>query len=104
MKKVFRWCQFLVISCLLFGGLSSCGSDEPEGESIDYYMEVEEEFLVNGATNYTDRYKEHNPRTMMMDWHDVSGNVGEFFQEFFYKTGQGIVIDVLLVDPLVFSG
>lgn len=67
MKKVFRWCQFLVITCLLFGGLSSCGSDEPEGESIDYYMEVEEEFLVNGATNYTDRYKEHNPRTMMME-------------------------------------
>lgn len=57
----------LALSCLLLGGLSSCGSDEPEGKSIDYYMEIEEEFLVNGTSNYADRYKEHNPKTMMME-------------------------------------
>lgn len=59
--------KIFVLSCLLLGGLSSCGSDEPEGECIDYYIEVEEEFLVNGAVNYTDRYKEHNPITMMKE-------------------------------------
>lgn len=67
MKKLSRLWLISAFSCLLLGGLSSCGSDEPEGNSIDYYMEVEEEFLVNGSANYTDRYKEHNPKVMMME-------------------------------------
>lgn len=57
----------MFLSLVLLGGLTSCGNDEPKGESIDYYIEVEEEFLVNGAVNKTDRYKEHNPKTMMME-------------------------------------
>lgn len=67
MKKVSRLWQFFVISCLLLGGLSSCGSDEPDAKTIDYYLEIEEEFLVNGAVNHTDRYKNHNPITMMKE-------------------------------------
>jgi hypothetical protein len=67
MKNLLHVWQFMLLSCLLLGGLSSCGSDEPQVESIDYYLEVEEEFLVNGAVNRTDRYKEHNPKTMMME-------------------------------------
>lgn len=67
MKNLLHVWQFVLLSCLLLGSLSSCGNDEPEVESIDYYLEVEEEFLVNGTTNYTDRYKEHHPRVMMME-------------------------------------
>lgn len=67
MKKISNIWQFLFLSIVLLGGLTSCGDDEPKGESIDYYMEEEEQFLVNGATNKTDRYKEHNPKTMMME-------------------------------------
>ena len=67
MKKLSNLWLIFAFSCLLLGGLSSCGSDEPEGKCIDYYIEVEEEFLVNGAVNRTDRYKEHNPITMMKE-------------------------------------
>ncbi len=32
---------------------------------IDYYVEVEEEFLVDGAVDHTDRY--YNPKTLMTE-------------------------------------
>ena len=62
MKKLSRMWLLLALSCLLLGGLSSCG-DEPDAKTIDYYMEVEEAFLVDGATSHTDRY--YNPKTLM---------------------------------------
>ena len=65
MKKVSRVWQFFVISCLLLGGLSSCGSDEPDAKTIDYYLEIEEEFLVDGSTDHTDRY--YSPITLMRE-------------------------------------
>jgi len=67
MKNVYRICQLLVLTCVMLGGLVSCGSDEPDVDNINYYIEVEEEFLVNGTTQYTDRYKEHNPIAMMKE-------------------------------------
>lgn len=45
--------------------LSSCGDDEPKSMVIDYYVEVEEEFLVDGAVDHTDRY--YNPKTLMTE-------------------------------------
>ena len=65
MKKLSRAGLLLVFSCLLMGWLSSCGSDEPEAMTIGYYMEVEEAFLVNGSSNYSDGYL--NPKTIMLE-------------------------------------
>lgn len=45
--------------------LSSCGDDEPKSTVVDYYVDVEEEFLVDGAVDHTDRY--YNPKTLMME-------------------------------------
>ena len=33
----------------------SCGDDDPEAV-IDYYVDIEEQFLVNASTSTTDRY------------------------------------------------
>ena len=46
-----------------FATLSSCGNDEPDNSVIDYYLRIEEEFLVDGSTSHTDRY--FNPVTRM---------------------------------------
>ena len=67
MKKLSLMLSLLAVALLLLGGMMSCGSDEPEANGIDYYLEIEEEFLVNGAVNNTDRYKEHNPIAMMKE-------------------------------------
>ena len=56
----------LLFSLLLLGAavtFTSCGDDEPSGTTIDYYLDVEEEFLINGSTGHTDRYE--NPITRM---------------------------------------
>ena len=45
--------------------LSSCGKDDEPTSSIDYYIEVEEQFLVNGAVDHTDRY--YSPVTLMKE-------------------------------------
>ena len=42
--------------------LTSCGNDD-EPQTIGYYLKVEEEFLVNGSEDHTDRY--YSPVTMM---------------------------------------
>ncbi len=65
MKKLSRTGLLLVFSCLLMGVLSSCGSDEPEPLTVDYYIEVEESFLVNGNANFPDGYI--NPVTTMRE-------------------------------------
>ena len=46
--------------------LISCGDDdEPKGTVIDYYINVEEEFLVNGVNNASGRFL--NPVTRMRE-------------------------------------
>ena len=46
--------------------ITSCGDDdEPKGPSIKYYLEVEEEFLVDGSVDHTDRY--YSPITLMKE-------------------------------------
>lgn len=67
MKNLSRVWLFFAISCLLLAGLTSCGNDEPDATTIDYYMEIEEDFLVNASSNYADRYKNHNPKEMMKE-------------------------------------
>ena len=42
--------------------LTSCSNDD-EPQTIGYYLNVEEEFLVNGSEDHTDRY--YSPVTMM---------------------------------------
>ncbi len=60
MKHFLSLCSTLLLSLAFVGtmaSLSSCGSDdEPTGQFIKYYIEVEEEFLVDGAIDHTDRY------------------------------------------------
>ncbi len=52
----------LVIAASLCG-FASCGNDEPDAGAIDYYIEVEEQFLVNGSLDGVSRYD--NPITLM---------------------------------------
>ena len=50
----------LLFSLLILGAaatFNSCGDDEPSGTVIDYYLDVEEEFLIDGTTSHTDRYE-----------------------------------------------
>jgi len=65
MKRLSHVWQLLVLLCLATGALSSCGSDEPDAMTIDYYVEVEEAFLVNSSPSHTDRYD--NPVTLMRE-------------------------------------
>lgn len=68
-KELYRSARhFLLCSVLAVGALittTSCGDDEPTANVIDYYVEVEEEFLINGSTDLIDRY--YNPRDMMRE-------------------------------------
>ena len=68
MKKRFStlW-RMLVLSLMLASPLvtlTSCGDDEPKSTVIDYYLSVEESFLVNGSKEQAERYE--NPKTRMM--------------------------------------
>lgn len=46
--------------------LTSCGDDdEPQGTVIDYYINVEEEFLIDGVNNASGRFL--NPVTRMRE-------------------------------------
>ena len=64
-SKLTAWRLFtlaLVVMCSITA-LVSCGDDdEPQGMVIDYYLEVEEDFLVNGSTNAT--YRFYSPITL----------------------------------------
>ena len=59
--------HFLLCSILALGAMvmTSCGDDEPSATVIDYYVEVEEEFLINSSSDLIDRY--YNPRDMMRE-------------------------------------
>lgn len=66
MKRHFKHSLFilaLIISAM--ATLTSCGDDEPNSKVIDYYLDVEEEFLVDGSTSRVDRY--YNPVTRMRE-------------------------------------
>ena len=69
MKHPFKFWRVLplVVLCVVAAfTMTSCGSDdEPKGIVIDYYLNVEEEFLVNGSTALTARYQ--NPKTRMQE-------------------------------------
>ena len=58
-KFHFSLLTMLLISTVCLAAMvtfSSCGDDEPNGEVIDYYLSIEEEFLVDGSIDHTDRY------------------------------------------------
>ena len=66
MKRLLSHWRGLMLSLVVFAAfatLSSCGNDEPDNSVIDYYLRIEEEFLVDGSTSHTDRY--FNPVTRM---------------------------------------
>ena len=56
-------CLIMAVGAMLT--TTSCGDDEPKANVIDYYIEVEEEFLINSSTDLIDRY--YNPRDMMRE-------------------------------------
>lgn len=55
------WFSLLLLGTMAF--VSSCGNDEPSSTVVDYYLDIEEEFLINGSTQLTDRY--YSPITRM---------------------------------------
>lgn len=59
----FLLCSFMVVAAMLT--FTSCGDDEPTANVIDYYIEVEEEFLINSSSDLIDRY--YNPINMMRE-------------------------------------
>ena len=59
----FLLCAIVAISAMLTA--TSCGDDEPEASVIGYYVEVEEEFLINSSKDLIDRY--YNPKDMMLE-------------------------------------
>lgn len=68
MKHHLNPCRLLLPLLLLAltAALTACGNDdEPKGITVDYYLEVEEEFLVNGLVDHTDRY--YSPITLMKE-------------------------------------
>ena len=68
MKYHFNTRRLLLLSLTIIMAtvmLSSCGKDDEPSSTIDYYIEVEEQFLVNGAVDHTDRY--YSPVTMMKE-------------------------------------
>lgn len=62
-SKLWRGLLFSLLLVSVTTFLTSCGDDEPDSTVIDYYLNVEEEFLINGSTDHTDRYQ--SPITRM---------------------------------------
>lgn len=65
-NRASAW-QMLVLAILFIGStmtLTSCGDDDPMS-TVDYYLNVEEEFLIDGKTDHTDRY--YNPVIRMRE-------------------------------------
>ena len=68
MKHYPKLWRGLLFSLLLVGAVTiftSCGDDEPSGTTIDYYVEVEAEFLVDGSSDIAKRY--YSPITRMRE-------------------------------------
>ena len=63
---LWRWLQCALLLAGMMMAFTACGDDdEPKTQGIDYYIEVEEEFLVDGLVDHTDRY--YSPVTMMKE-------------------------------------
>ncbi len=54
-------CALMAVGAMLTA--TSCGDDEPAATVINYYVDVEERFLINGNSDLNDRY--YNPRDLM---------------------------------------
>ena len=69
MKYHLNQCRLLLLMAITMAAmtavLSSCGKDDEPTTTIDYYLEVEEEFLVDGVVDHTDRY--YSPITLMKE-------------------------------------
>lgn len=59
----FLLCSIMAVAAMLT--TTSCGDDEPTANVIDYYIEVEEEFLINSSSDLPDRY--YSPIDMMRE-------------------------------------
>lgn len=63
LNNILRKLSFALLLILPLMAFTSCGDDKDEPTTtIDYYLEVEEEFLVDGAVDHTDRY--YSPITL----------------------------------------
>lgn len=58
-------CALLLVGLMALTFTACSDDDEPTGMLINYYVEIEEEFLVDGTTSLTDRY--HNPIELMRE-------------------------------------
>ena len=56
-------CSIMAVAAMLT--TTSCGDDEPTANVIDYYIEVEEEFLINSSSDLIDRY--YSPIDLMRE-------------------------------------
>lgn len=66
LSKLWQALPLVVLLVVAAVPLTSCGGDdEPKGTVIDYYINVEEELLVNGVSNSTGRFL--NPVTRMRE-------------------------------------
>lgn len=61
-RRIFL-CSIMFIAAMLM--TTSCGDDEPDEMLINYYIDVEEPFLVNSSDDFTDRY--YNPVKLMKE-------------------------------------
>ena len=64
-SKLWRGLLFSLLLVAVTVSVTSCGDDEPQSNVVDYYLNVEEEFLINGSTAHTDRY--YSPVTRMRE-------------------------------------
>ena len=64
-KSAWRLLLLAIIVVSGLGVFTSCGDDDDKTNAIDYYFEVEEQFLVNGSNDRTTMYQ--NPIPLMQD-------------------------------------
>lgn len=68
MKHLTKPLRVLLLSLLFVSTVltfNSCGNDEPDADVIDYYVRVDEEFLVDGSTTLVNRF--YSPRDRMRE-------------------------------------
>ena len=67
MKQIKAWqlLMLLLLSVTVATTLTACGDDEPKTPVVDYYLNVEEAFMVNGAV--VERSPYYNPYDRMRD-------------------------------------
>lgn len=65
MKRYFSLLAAVMLLACATALLNACGSDEPDSYSVQYFMGVENEFLVNGATRENNPY--YDPSSLMKE-------------------------------------